>query len=198
MGGAGALGWAIRSRAVIMRRIMQAPGIDKVSGKLRKYPRPEPQGAAAKAAAHGDIAALRALGAHDLIDADSEGNTPLIWAADAGEEAAVLLLLASGADATVNTAGFLGNTALSRACRQGHEPIVRALLAVPEIDPNVGNDKMQFPLHFAAFQHHAGVVRLMLDSKLCDTFVTDRKGRTPAEDTKDAGIRNMILAARNV
>jgi uncharacterized protein len=105
------------------------------------------------------------------------------------------LLLSSGAAATVNQRGFLGNTALSRACRQGHEGAVRALLATPGVDPNVGNDKLQFPLHFAAFQRHAGVVRLMLESGLCDTTVTDRKGRTPAEDTKDVAIREMILGA---
>ena len=55
------------------------------------------------------------------------------------------LLLSSGAAATVNQRGFLGNTALSRACRQGHEGAVRALLATPGVDPNVGNDNALYP-----------------------------------------------------
>ncbi len=60
---------------------------------------------------------------------------------------------------------------------------------------NVCNDKLQYPLHFAAFQRHRGCVKVMLDAD-ADTTVKDRKGRTPAEDTKDVVIRDAILAAR--
>jgi len=60
---------------------------------------------------------------------------------------------------------------------------------------NVCNDKQQFPLHFAAFQRHRVCVKVMLDHG-ADTTVVDRKGRTPAEDTKDECIREAILAAR--
>jgi hypothetical protein len=51
-------------------------------------------------------------------------------------------------------------------------------------------------MHFAAFQRHAAVVRVMLDAGM-DTMVLDRKGRTPAEDTKDEAIRQMILDSRS-
>lgn len=60
---------------------------------------------------------------------------------------------------------------------------------------NVCNDKMQYPLHFAAFKKHPETVRAMLDGGV-DTTVLDRKGRTPAEDTSDPAIRAMILEAR--
>ena len=60
---------------------------------------------------------------------------------------------------------------------------------------NLANEKLQHPLHFAAFQRHRGCVKIMLDAD-ADTTVKDRKGRTPAEDTKDMVIRDAILAAR--
>lgn len=49
-------------------------------------------------------------------------------------------------------------------------------------------------LHACA-EGHAEVVRLLLEHG-ASTTVTDRKGRTPAEDTKSAEIRETILAER--
>ena len=94
-----------------------------------------------------------------------------------------------------NARGFLGNTALARACRGGHADCVAALLSSPTIDPNVANDKMQYPLHFAAFKKHTDCVVRMIDSGKCDYGVKDRKGRVPAEDTSDGTIRDMLLRA---
>ena len=121
------------------------------------------------------------------------GNTPLIWAANAGQTAAVVFLLEAGV--VVNHRGFIGNTAIARAAQRGDLSSVQALLSAG-VDPNIANEKLQYPLHFAAHKCHPACVRAMLDSGLCDTMVTDRKGRTPAEDTKDAGIRKMIIDAR--
>ena len=198
MGGGVLLGLALRSRASTRMKalISSAPGIAS-SGALKKYPTPKPQTAAGLAAAQGNLELLRGMDAAALREADAHANTPLIWAADAGHGSVLEYLLQPGkAIDDVNVRGFLGNTALSRACRQGHEDAVRALLSTHGIDPNVCNDKLQYPLHFAAFQRHTGVVRIMLDSGKCDTHVVDRKGRTPAEDTKDAGIRQMIIESR--
>jgi ankyrin repeat protein len=108
----------------------------------------------------------------------------------------VAYLLEGSAEIDVNHQGYLGNTALSRAARHGHLEVVKVLLAAPTINPDIANEKLQFPLHFAAFQRQTEVVQAMLASGKCDTTVTDRKGRTPAEDTKDEGIREMFLAAR--
>ena len=101
------------------------------------------------AAQNGDLRVLRAARSKDLRQKDPEyGNTPLIWAADAGETAVVSYLIDEGVD--VNVQGLVGNTALARACRHGHRKIVQALLAVPDIDPNKANDKLQYPRHHAA------------------------------------------------
>jgi len=69
------------------------------------------------------------------------------------------------------------------------------LLAVPECNPNIGNDKKQYPLHFAAFKKNIDCVHAMIDSNKCDYCVKDRKGRIPAEDTSDFAIRDLLLQA---
>ena len=57
------------------------------------------------------------------------------------------------------------------------------------------NDKRQYPLHHAAFKQQPEAVRALLAAG-ASTTVCDRKGRTPAEDTKDPAIRDAVLAAR--
>lgn len=170
-------------------------------GTLRDYPMPVPQTPACIAASTGDADFLRSIGEADLLaPEESSGNTPLIWAADRGHTRALEVILESVErqdQSSVNARGYIGNTALSRAARGGHLDCVKALLAATLIDPNIPNEKMQYPLHFAAYKRHAGVVQALLSASACSTMVTDRKGRTPAEDTKDEAIRSMILAARS-
>jgi ankyrin repeat protein len=169
-------------------------------GSLKKYEKPIPTTVASVSAANGDVAQLSTLSRKDLLAIDDVGNTPLIWSADRGHKDAVELLLSvveSDDPTSVNTRGFLGNTALARAARGGHVDCVLTLLTMSsQINPNIANEKLQYPLHFAAFKRHREVVKLLLDSKLCDTMVTDRKGRTAAEDTSDEVIRNLILDSR--
>merc|ERR1712216_984298 len=61
----------------------------------------------------------------------------------------------------------------------------------------MGNDKMQYPLHFAAFKKQSGCVTALIESGLCDYTVTDRKGRIPAEDTSSETIREALIVAAN-
>jgi len=161
---------------------------------LRKHEEPKPQTDACRAATQGDFAALEAMSKEELEMADATGNTPLIWAADAGQTKVVEFLMASGVG--LNTRGYLGNTAVSRACRRGHDTVLKALLtAEGRVDLDEPNDKMQSPLHFAAFKLNPEAVKLMLSAGASTTSL-DRKGRTPAEDTSDESIREMILQAR--
>ena len=166
--------------------------VDSATNSLIGFPTPAPSSELALAAAAGDVEALRTATAEELQKTDESANTPLIWAADAGHAEAAAFLIDAGAD--INTRGYLGNTALNRACRGGHLETVLALLAA-KANPDIPNGKMQYPLHFAAYKRHPKVVEAMLASGLCDLGVTDRKGRTAAEDTKDEKIRDMILAA---
>lgn len=172
---------------------------------LAKYEKPEPRSDACKAAAAGDIDALRTLhgaGALGNEDTDDEAatagagrNSPLIWAAEFGHQDAVSYLLSLPAT-RVNHQGFLGATALHRACHKGFADVISSLLSHPSTDPNIPNVKMQYPLHFAAFKRQHASVREMLRNSGVSTTVTDRKGRTPAEDTSDESIREAIYAAR--
>ena len=170
------------------------PSLVDADGNLLKVPQPFPTSPLAIAAQTGDLATLRSFPVEEFAESDEHENTPLIWAAEGGHNDAVTFLLEAKAD-VVNAQGYLGNTALGRACRCGHVDVVASLLGAAAIDPNIPNRKLQYPMHFAAFKRHPEVVKLMLASGLCDLTVTDRKGRTPAEDTKDEKIREMIKAA---
>eukprot|EP00930_Biecheleria_cincta_P100407 TRINITY_DN92045_c0_g1_i1.p1 TRINITY_DN92045_c0_g1~~TRINITY_DN92045_c0_g1_i1.p1 ORF type:complete len:426 (-),score=64.87 TRINITY_DN92045_c0_g1_i1:82-1359(-) len=168
----------------------------QVAGPLSKYATPVPSSAASKAAMSGDVSEVGAFSFEQLDAPDTEsGNTPLIWAADAGHHEVVDMLLSKGI--SCNHRGFLGATALTRACRSGHLGVVTALLGNSACNPNISNDKMQSPLHFAAFKRKPEVVSALLAHCMVDPFVLDRKGRTPAEDTSDLAIRAEIVAAQD-
>lgn len=162
-----------------------------------------------QSAVKNDVDALRACSEDELDVADESGNTALIWASDRGNAEAVTFLTGSS-KVDLCKRGFLGNTALSRACRQGHMEVVKTLLNAAndsklEINGvkgaralgNIHNDKLQYPMHFAAFKLKPDVIQLLLDMGL-DTTVLDRKGRTPAEDTSSHEIRDTILNARTL
>ena len=76
------------------------------------------------------------------------------------------------------------------AARGGHTDVVEMLLE--HCNPNIRNDKMQAPLHFAAFKKNCGCVKALLNNSKTDVFILDRKGRTPREDTSSEEIREMI------
>ncbi len=159
------------------------------AGPLQKYDVPSPSSDAGKAAVAGDLARLEACA--DVSLPDASGNTPLIWAADSGA-ADVIPYLRDRCD--VNHRGYLGATAVCRAARKGHLDVLQLLLKA-DVDVNLPNDKMQSPLHFAAFKQNRACVDALLAAGV-STYVLDRKGRTPAEDTSDEEIRAAILAAR--
>ena len=101
---------------------------------------------------------------------------------------------ANGDMSKLNALGYLGATAVSRAARRGMSEILELLLKAGA-NPNLSNDKMQYPMHFAAFNNHTECVKILLKYD-ASTYVLDRKGRTPAEDTKDVEIRELILSSR--
>jgi hypothetical protein len=179
----------------------------------KKLPVPQPMTEFTQAAAKGDLQKLNEMmmllletetgSLEDDIDIvhdspDTSGNTALIWAADGGHAALVERLLAvcnnnNSSEYYLNRPGYLGATALNRAARRGHLPVLKLLIRAGA-DLNIPNDKLQYPLHFAAFQQHKDVVQLLLESG-ANPRVLDRKGRTPAEDTSCERIRDCIRQA---
>jgi len=157
---------------------------------------PGPSSRACLAAHSGTVTLLKTLPPVDLIapEEESSGNTPLIWAADQGKTEAVRFLL-TVPNVDVNYRGYLGSTAINRAARKGHSEIVRLLAKDGKADMEIPNLKMQYPLHFAAFKLMEEAVDALLECG-ASTLVLDRKGRTPADDTSSARIRENILSAR--
>ena len=164
---------------------------------LRKFATPKPTLNVCIAAANGDLESIKKVEEEGLNEVDEYGNTALIWAADKGHVNVVTYILQKDAK-QINHRGYLGNTAIARAARGGHISTMKELLTNASLaDPNICNEKMQYPLHFAAFKKHPEMVQLLLQSGKCDTMVKDRKGRTPAEDTSVDEIRNTILQYRS-
>ena len=158
---------------------------------LKKYTAPAPSSPTTRSAAAGN---MDGMDPDQLHEQDESGNTPLIWAADAGHDHIVEYVLQNSSAASVNVRGYLGSTAVCRAARRGHVAILERLLQAGA-DPNICNDKMQYPLHFAAFKEHMPAVQVLLACKKLNKCVLDRKGRIPADDTKNDEIRNVILAS---
>ena len=158
---------------------------------LKTYDAPTPSSPTTRSIVQGIIENIDESALHEPGDT---GNTPLIWAANSGHKHVVQFLL-QDSSASVDVQGYLGNTALSRAARHGHAHIVKMLIDAGA-NPNIGNNKMQYPLHFAAFKEHMSVVQVLLTHKhLLNMHVVDRKGRIPADDTKNENIRRAILEA---
>ena len=164
---------------------------------LLKYDKPEPSTPACIAAVAGDLETLLKMSKDELCVTDESGNTPLIWAANADQIDVVKFLLQSQhyEEKDVNVRGYLGATALCRASRLGNVEVLKHLIDAGKADMNIPNDKMQYPLHFAAFKKKTEAVNVLLERGV-NTLVFDRKGRTPAEDTSDMNIRDIILEAR--
>lgn len=184
---------------------------------LHKVPAPEPDTSQPLIAAvvNDDLEKLKSI-ASDLTDDelinrhDASNNSALIWAAELGKIDSVSFL-ANDSRVDLLKRGYLGNTALSRAARRGHLEIAKVLLdaantrsAYAETAPylggcvmaNICNDKLQFPMHFAGFKKNVDIVKLMLRYQCC-TYVRDRKGRTPKEDTSLQEVKDLIDAARD-
>jgi phosphoglycolate phosphatase-like HAD superfamily hydrolase len=160
------------------------------SSGVPKAPVPMPTCAAATAAVADDVSALQSMGRDSLAaPCPTTGNSPLIWAADAGNLRAVQALLSAGV--SLDHQGYLGATAVCRAACRGHTRVLESLLEAGA-SPDVANAKRQFPLHFAAFKRHPEAVGVLLE-RGANPLVLDRKGRTPAEDTSDGSIRGRIL-----
>lgn len=95
----------------------------------------------------------------DVNTTDSLGNTPLAWAAEAGYEALVDMLLSNNQIA-VNRRNHAGHTALSLAASRGH------VTTVEKLQLHGANRNLNGALRHAAEGGHTAVVKLLLTSKL--------------------------------
>ncbi|KAF5966432.1 ankyrin repeat domain-containing protein [Fusarium coicis] len=96
----------------------------------------------------------------DIDGEDSDGRTPLWWAAERGHEAVVHLLLEWSA--SVEAADKDGRTPLWWASLEGHEAIVRLLLD-QNADTDAAGKNGQTPLWLTALKGHKDIVRLLIE-----------------------------------
>ena len=132
----------------------------------------------------------------------AEAFSDRISSSTSSQDASILLL------SFINHRGFLGATALNRAARRGHTNVLELLLSLSSspsssgnkisdsllFDINLPNNKLQHPLHFAAFKKHPKTVEYLLKNG-ADPFVLDRKGRTPREDTSCDKCKSLLEEA---
>jgi ankyrin repeat protein len=132
---------------------------------------------------------------------DTNGRTPLSWAAESGHEAVVRLLLATdGVDS--DSKDLFGQTPLSRAAGNGHEAVVKLLLAQDGVDPDSKDDKYgRTPLSRAAEYGYEAVVKLLLATDPVDPDSKDNGGWTPlfwaAEKGHEAVVK-LLLAMNGI
>lgn len=144
----------------------------------------------------GAIKELHGKGA-DLEADDSYGRSPLSWAAQRGNTKVVEWLLGKSADPNSKaTAIFMdGCTPLWFAAQNGHDAVVRALVAKDGVDSDSKIVDGQTPLSRAARNGHEAVVKLLLDHG-AEINSNDNNGRKPlslaARDGHEAVVELLL------
>jgi ankyrin repeat protein len=113
----------------------------------------------------------------------SKGSTPLVISVSSGgggEFLVAVLLEADAQSSTIDAQDNNGSTALTWACREGHEGAVRLLLA-RGARQELQNKNGHTALHLAAYKGHAGVVELLCAAPgaAAALALRDQDGSTP-------------------
>jgi len=140
--------------------------------------------------------ARRLLGLdQDTVNASStNGWTALMIACAKGFPEMARLLVDSGADPNIDDA-YLWSP-LMRAIDNRHKPVIRYLLALPQIDVEHRNENRATALHVAASIHDIETVRLLLGLGASPDF-PNAKGQTPIDIARvngDAAILQLLEA----
>ena len=132
-----------------------------------------------------------------LNSKDSDGRTPLWYAAKNGHVAVVQLLLAKDS-IDLDSKDTRGLTPLSWAAWNGHEAMVKLLLAEDGVDPQPKEILVgRTPLSWAAWNGHEKVVKLLLAKDGVDPDSKDFGGRTPLSWAVEKGyvaVVKLLLA----
>ncbi|KFY47728.1 hypothetical protein V496_10483 [Pseudogymnoascus sp. VKM F-4515 (FW-2607)] len=123
---------------------------------------------------------------------DSNGRTPLSWAAERGHEAFASFLLLR-ANVKVDSKDSKGRTPLSWAAENGQEAVVRMLIERKDVDADSKDSSGQTPLSWAAVQGHEFVVRQLLE---CEDVVPDSRddrNRSPLSLAATRGSEALMM-----
>ncbi|KAM0425053.1 hypothetical protein ACHAPT_009612 [Fusarium lateritium] len=132
---------------------------------------------------------------HSVNVKDSDGRTPLSYAAQTGNEAVVEMLLAANG-VYPDSSDSMGQTPLSYAAKKGHEAVVKLLLAANGICPDSKNFWGQTPLSFAAEGGYETIVQLLLQTGKVDpdskATGSDDVDRTPLSLAAEGGHETIV------
>jgi len=146
------------------------------------------------------VAALIEGQGSDINQGEWMGATPLILAAQEGNQGAVSLLLAQD-DIDPGKPDNSDGTPLLWASRNGHEGVVRLLLARDDVNPNKPDNDGETPLWRASFNGHEGLVRLLLARDDVSPDKPDNDGEAPlwwASRNGHEGVVRLLLARDDV
>lgn len=137
----------------------------------------------------------------DNIEADpkdSEGRTPLSWAAEDGHEEAVKLLLARD-DIDADSKSFANRTPLSYAADRGHQNVVQLLLSQHDVAADTRDTGGRTPLLWAAIYRHEEVIKLLLARDDVAADSQNNEGRTSLSFAAGNGHEEVVklLLARD-
>ncbi len=122
----------------------------------------------------------------DVNSKDSDGQTPLWWAALNGQDGVVKVLLDTG-KVDVDSKANDGRTPLSRAAGSGQETVVKMLLETGKVDVDSKANDGRTPLFWAAGNGHGMVVKMLLEARNIGAAVEDVCGLTTLQPPRSTG-----------
>jgi hypothetical protein len=122
---------------------------------------------------------------------DTNGRTPLFYAAENGHAAVVKFLL-TVKGTYLQYADSYGQTILSYAAKRGSEAVVKLLLDMDGINLDAKSNSGQTPLSYAAENGHEAVVKLLLASNCVDLNSQSSKLQTPLSYAAVAGHEGIV------
>jgi ankyrin repeat protein len=123
---------------------------------------------------------------YELDQRDTNGRTPLSWAAENGHEAIVKQLLDTG-KVDVDPKDNYGLTPLSWAAENGHAATVKQLLDTGKVDVDSKKNDGRTPLSWAVEDGHEAIVKQLLDTGKVDVDSKNNDGRTPLSFATQGG-----------
>lgn len=130
---------------------------------------------------------------------DSHGRTPLSYAAEAGHDVVIQVLLEQQARPAVKDRD--SRTPLHFAALSGHESTTEILLRAGGVHVNDRDEHGQTPLALAARGGHAGTVGVLISFPGANAQAKDREGLTPLAWAARNGherVAELLLSVRDV